>query len=143
MIQEQQILYLKLFIYKLLSQDMYQKYLTIVQKDLSNKKQYYKINVLEQRDLMSDRFEMVQFINRDFQGYVVTNNRLICSVGNGNAVCEKGKLVMTNDILIDSVNKLSSELVINEVNLFELINKNNEFFINDIVDTQIFKQFDN
>lgn len=47
MIQEQQILYLKLFIYKLLSQDMYQKYLTIVQKDLSNKKQYYKINVLE------------------------------------------------------------------------------------------------
>lgn len=68
---------------------------------------------------------------------------MICSVGNGNAVCEKGKLVMTNDILIDSVNKLSSELVINEVNLFELINKNNEFFINDIVDTQIFKQFDN
>lgn len=95
---------------------------------------------------MSDRFEMVQFINRDFQGYVVTNNRLICSIdnaSNGNAVCEKGKLVMTNDILIDSVNKLSSELVINEVNLFELINKNNEFFINDIVDTQIFKQFDN
>jgi len=46
---------------------------------------------------------------------------------------------MSKDILIDNVNRVSSEIVINEVNLYELINKDNEFFINDIVDIQVFK----
>lgn len=74
-----------------------------------------------------------------FTKYIVSNNRQICSDQTKNGVCTNGKLIMSKDILIDNVNRVSSEIVINEVNLYELINKDNEFFINDIVDIQVFK----
>jgi hypothetical protein len=75
----------------------------------------------------------------DLKNYQVMNNRQLCINSENFYHCNNKKLVLTNEILINFINKLISDLISNEILIKELLNIE-EYFIQDIVDRNIFTE---
>ena len=130
--RDEKIRKIKLFLYKLIDNDLYQKYKTIATNIQTGGKFIH----------ISDKMP-------DTNKYTIDNERSICSENVTKDACTKHVhckwtystclFISTVDNLINMINKLSDELASNEIKGYEIMNIEN-YFVSDIRSYDVFKE---
>jgi hypothetical protein len=121
----------KLFLYKLIDDELYQKYKSIVQQTGGKKFVHLSEKV------------------PDLSNYQIENEKTVCSIHPNKEVCNihphcrwthsSCTFISTTDNLIKMVNKIAEELVRNDIGAFEILRVGN-YFVSDIGDYEKFTE---
>jgi hypothetical protein len=143
--------FIKNILYKITNYEIYKLFNEIINLDKStiiDKIKYGNIiNILPENDNNND-------FNKKLETYKINNNRTLCKYINNITDCNNNihckwdikdknnsnicKLYLTKKNIILFINKITEELIYNELKSNEILQKDN-YFVSDIVDTDIYK----
>lgn len=142
---QDKIIKIRLILYKLIDIDLYKIYKELI---LENDKYDTIIKETVRNDEINNKKykKFIQIIPKipDVSKYQLNNNRVICDSHNENCTnnihCTKNcHLGITNEMAVNFINKISDELVINELKSSEILHLN-KYYVSEIIDPNKFTE---
>lgn len=148
---------LRLLIYRLIDRDLYLMYKKIIDKHNIpyEEPDVEVIDIAEEPAQSGGKYDRLLHVATkvpDLVNYQVVNDRSVCNVNKTKDVCNTNPhcrwtttgcyMSLTKDMIVSFVNKISEEIVSNDMKAFEIMRVGN-YFVSDIVDYNRFTERDN
>lgn len=137
---------IKSFIYKITNKHLYEIFNHIMDNQNGGNK---LVHIVDNQNGGNDKLVHIMDKQADIKNYQINNNREICAINATKNICNvhdhcmwsnnQCKFSLTEEMLIDFINKISEELINNDLKKDEVFQFKN-YFVSDIVNYNIFTE---